>query len=80
MNLDLTDEEVAALLRELTNIIENDRYPLSPRIRTLRELRAKLPAAPATPPSPKAASHGQTPALGYRLAVHTRVHSHAGVI
>ena len=33
MRLDLTEEEVRALLRELDNVIENDRYPLSPRIR-----------------------------------------------
>jgi hypothetical protein len=45
MQLDLTDEEAAALLRELNNIIENDRYPLSPRIRMLRGIRAKLPGA-----------------------------------
>jgi hypothetical protein len=44
MMLDLTDEESAALLRELNNIIENDRYPLSPRIRTLREYAANYPA------------------------------------
>jgi hypothetical protein len=50
MNLDLTDEEAAALLRELNTIIDNDRYPLSPRIRTLRDIRAKLPGAPAAPP------------------------------
>jgi len=50
MNIELTDEEAAALLRELNNIIENDRYPLSPRIRTLRYIRAKLPGAPAAPP------------------------------
>jgi hypothetical protein len=52
MNIDLTDEEAVALLRELSNIIENDRYPLSPRIRTLREIRAKLPGAPAATPPP----------------------------
>ena len=50
MNVELTDEQAAALLRELNRIIENDRYPLSPRIRTLREIRAKLPGAPAQPP------------------------------
>jgi hypothetical protein len=50
MNIELTDEEAAALLRELSNIIENNRYPLSPRIRTLRDIRAKLPGAPAAPP------------------------------
>jgi hypothetical protein len=47
---DLTDEETAALLTELNAIIENDLYPLSPRIRTLRAIRAKLPGAPRDPP------------------------------
>jgi hypothetical protein len=41
MNLDLSDEETAALTQELHDIIERDRYPFSPRIRTLRVL-AKL--------------------------------------
>jgi hypothetical protein len=50
MTIDLTDGEVVALLRELNNIIENDRYPLSPRIRTLREIRANSPAPAAAPP------------------------------
>jgi hypothetical protein len=39
MNLELSDEQTAALESELDAIIENDRYPLSPRIRTLRESR-----------------------------------------
>jgi hypothetical protein len=43
MQLDLTDEEAAALLHFLNRAIENDRYPMSPRIRTLRHIRAKLP-------------------------------------
>jgi hypothetical protein len=34
MTLDLSDEEAAALLAELDHIIDGDRYPLSPRIRT----------------------------------------------
>src|SRR4051812_36457882 len=34
MNLELSDEETAALTQELHNIVENDRYPFSPRIRT----------------------------------------------
>ena len=33
--LDLTDEEARALLRFLNDAIENDRYPLSPRIQNL---------------------------------------------
>src|SRR4051794_5787408 len=41
MNLDLSDEETAALTDELHNIVENDRYPFSPRIRTLRAILGK---------------------------------------
>jgi hypothetical protein len=41
MNLDLTDEEAAALLRELDTIIASDRYFLSPRITTLKAIRSK---------------------------------------
>jgi hypothetical protein len=36
MQLDLTEEETRGLLELLTKIPENDRYPLSPRIRLLR--------------------------------------------
>jgi hypothetical protein len=36
MQLDLTDEETLALPKLLTESAENDRYPLSPRIRLLR--------------------------------------------
>jgi hypothetical protein len=36
MNIDLTDEEAAALTKELHDIIQNDRYPFSPRIQTLK--------------------------------------------
>jgi hypothetical protein len=50
MQLDLTGEESAALLRELNAIIENNRSPLSTRIRMLRQIRAKLPGAPPSPP------------------------------
>jgi hypothetical protein len=42
MHLDLSDEEAAALTQELHDIVENDRYPFSPRIRTLRAILAKL--------------------------------------
>ena len=36
MNLDLSDEETAILLKELNDLIDGDRYFLSPRIRTLK--------------------------------------------
>jgi len=41
MKLDLTDEEAATLLNELDGIIDGDRYFLSPRIKTLRAIRAE---------------------------------------
>ena len=56
MNLDLTEEETAALLKELDDIIDGDRYILSPRIKTLKAIRAKIrpePAREPLPPAPK---------------------------
>jgi hypothetical protein len=46
MNLDLSDKEAAGLAQELHEIVENDRYPFSPRIRTLRAILAKLRPEP----------------------------------
>jgi hypothetical protein len=51
MNLDLADEESAALIRELDRIIEDDRYPLSPRIMTLKAIRPYQTIAPPIYPS-----------------------------
>ena len=56
MHLDLTDEEAAALLKELDGLIDGDRYFLSPRIKTLKAIRAKLrpePVREPLPPPPK---------------------------
>ena len=56
-HLDLTDDQVAALLRELDEIIREDRYFLSPRIQALTAIRDQLrPPAPkreSLPPPPK---------------------------
>jgi hypothetical protein len=52
MRLDLTDEETAALLRELDGIIANDRYFLSPRVQTLKAIRTKIRPESARPPLP----------------------------
>jgi hypothetical protein len=52
MNLGLTDEETAALTQELHEIVENDRYPFSPRIRTLSGILAKLRPEPVREPLP----------------------------
>jgi hypothetical protein len=46
MILDLTDEETAVLLGELDRIIDNDRYPLSPRIQTLKGILARIRPEP----------------------------------
>ena len=42
MNLDLTDEETAALLRELDGLIDGNRYFMSQRVKTLKAIRAKI--------------------------------------
>jgi hypothetical protein len=52
MNLDLSDEETAALTQKLHDIVVNDRYPFSPRTRTLRVIRAKPRPEPAREPLP----------------------------
>jgi hypothetical protein len=51
-HLDLSDEEAAALIKELADITGNDRYPFSARIRTLRAILAKLLPEPAHEPAP----------------------------
>jgi hypothetical protein len=48
MNLELSDEQAAALEKELRNIVENDRYPFSPRIRNLREILQMIRPEPLT--------------------------------
>jgi hypothetical protein len=53
MNLDLTDEETAALLRELDGLIDGDRYFTSPRIKTLKAIRAKIRPEPVREPLPR---------------------------
>jgi hypothetical protein len=42
MNLELNDLQTDVLIRELSQIVQNDRYPLSPRIVPLKEILAKL--------------------------------------
>jgi hypothetical protein len=52
MHPELTDEQTEALIRELSQIIENDRYPLSPRIRVLKDILGQLRLEPAREPLP----------------------------
>jgi hypothetical protein len=80
MNLDLTHEESAALTKELHDIVENDRYPFSPRIRTLREIlgQAQAAAGPRAFVAAKglraAASDGDQAGLGWDTAEGKRRH------
>ena len=50
MHLNCRTEEAAALTQERHNIVENDRYPFSQRIRTLRAILAKLRPEPVREP------------------------------
>jgi hypothetical protein len=52
MNLDLSEDQAAALIKALHDIIESDRYPLSPRIQKLRAILAKLRPEPVCEPLP----------------------------
>jgi hypothetical protein len=56
MHLDLSDEESLALAALLRRTIDEDRYPLSPRVLTWKTILAKLAPPPDVPavPSPSA--------------------------
>jgi hypothetical protein len=51
-HLDLSEDEAAALIALLTRTIDGDRYPLAPRVRTLKDILAKLRPEPAREPLP----------------------------
>ena len=65
MNLELTEEEAAPLLRELDAIIAADRYFLSPRITTLKAIRSKIRPEPEREPLPPL-KHYVPPRIGTR--------------
>jgi len=52
MNLELNDVQTEVLTRELHSIIQNDRYPLSPRIVALKEILGQLRPEPEREPLP----------------------------
>ena len=64
MDPHLTDEQVALLVTELDRIIDGDRFPLSRRIRALREIRALLKPYPERPPLPAPAKPYEPPSRG----------------
>jgi len=49
MNLELINEKKEVLIRELSHIVQNDRYPLSPRIVAPKEILGMLRPEPARP-------------------------------
>jgi hypothetical protein len=52
MNLELNDVQTEVLVRELSQIVENARCPLSPRIVTLKEILGQLRPEPERQPLP----------------------------
>jgi hypothetical protein len=65
MVLDLSDDEAAALAQLLRRTINNDPYPLSPRLAPLKAILAKL-----NPPQPPSANGGAVE--GPRCAIRGR--------
>jgi hypothetical protein len=63
MQLDLTDNETAALTRLLSKAIDEDRYPLSPRIQTLKAILGKIRPEPVREPLPPL-KHYESPSKG----------------
>jgi hypothetical protein len=53
MNLDLNEVQTEVLVRELSQIIQGDRYPLSPRIVTLKEILGQLRRSRNANPCPR---------------------------
>ena len=64
MNLELTDAQKEALIRELSQIVQNDRYPLSPRIVALKEILGQLRPEPARPAPLPQRRHYEPPTKG----------------
>jgi hypothetical protein len=52
MNLDLDETKTAALIRLLRDAINGYRYPLSPRVQTLRAILGKFRPEPPREPLP----------------------------
>ena len=48
-HLELNYMQTEVLIRELSSIVQNDRYPLSPRIRVLKEILGMMRPEPARP-------------------------------
>ena len=63
-NLELNDVQTQVLIRELDEVIRNDRYFLSPRIVELKEILAMLRPEPARPAPLPPRRHYEPPSKG----------------
>jgi hypothetical protein len=64
MDLELNDVQTEALIRELDRIVQNDRYPLSPRIVALKEILGMLRPEPERPAPLPPRRHYEPPSKG----------------
>jgi hypothetical protein len=64
MHLELTDEQTEALIRELSQLIDGDRYPLSPGIRVLKEILGMMRPEPERPAPLPPRRHYELPSKG----------------
>jgi hypothetical protein len=66
MMLDLTEEETDALGKLLSRTIDDDRYPLSPRVQNLKGILAKIRPEPVREPLPPPKVYAPPRATGAR--------------
>jgi hypothetical protein len=66
MMLDLKQEETGALAKLLSRTIDDDRYPLSPRIQNLKDILAKIRPEPVREPLPPPKVYAPPRAKGRR--------------
>jgi hypothetical protein len=59
--IDLTDEELAAVTAAIRRAVNDDKFPLAPRLDPLRSALPKLEKATPKPPLPKAPQVGKRP-------------------
>jgi hypothetical protein len=66
MTLDLSDPETDALATLLRRTIDDDRFPLSPRIQTLKAILGKIRPEPVREPLPPPKHYEPPRAMGRR--------------
>ena len=66
MTLELNDEETAALSRLLSQTVDSDRYPFSPRVQALKGILAKIRPEPVREPLPPPKVYAAPRAKGRR--------------